>query len=128
MFIWIVTIHIKIIIFIIPILVSIALFTLLERKLMAAFQKRKGPNVHGIFGLLQPFADGLKLLLKEDFVPVNSNSMIFRIAPIYTFALSIASWAVIPFTPNVYFSTPGIGILYIFALSSLSVYGIILSG
>lgn len=77
--------------FLVSLLLSIAFFTVFERKLMAAFQKRKGPNVHGFFGTLQAFADGLKLLAKEDFVPVNSNSFIFRMSPIFTFFLSLAS-------------------------------------
>jgi NADH-quinone oxidoreductase subunit H len=124
----IIFIILKILTILIPLLLSIAYTTLLERKLIATFQRRKGPNVIGIYGLLQPLADGLKLLLKETVIPNYSNITIFLLAPIVTFMLSLISWAVIPFQENIVFADINIGILFIFAISSLGVYGIIMSG
>lgn len=118
----------KILTILIPLLLSIAYTTLLERKLIASFQRRKGPNVIGIYGLLQPLADGLKLLLKETVIPNYSNITVFLLAPIITFMLSLISWAVIPFQENVVFADVNVGILFLFAISSLGVYGIIMSG
>lgn len=114
--------------FIIPLLISIAYLTLLERKVLGAIQLRKGPNVVGIAGILQPIADGLKLLLKETVIPKSSNKVIFLIAPIYTFSMSIVGWAVIPFTEAKVFSDLNLGVLFILAVSSLNVYGVILAG
>src|SRR6266851_5781773 len=104
---------------IVPVLLAIAYLTYAERKVLAFSQLRKGPNVVGRFGLLQPFADGLKLLVKETVVPSEANRVVFIIAPLLTFTLSLVGWAVIPFN---------VGVLYIFAISSLGVYGIILAG
>ena len=118
----------KSLIIIIPVLISVAFFTLLERKIMASIQRRRGPNVVGIFGILQPFADGLKLLIKETIIPSKSNKIIFLIAPILALFLSFLNWAVLPFNTYNVFSDINIGILYIFAISSLSVYAIIMSG
>ena len=112
----------------IPILICVAFFTLLERKFIGFIQRRRGPNVVGFLGLLQPFADGLKLLIKEPIIPSNANRYLFIIAPILTLLLSFIGWAIIPFDYGVVFSNVNIGILYLFAISSLSVYGIILAG
>ena len=113
---------------IVPLLILVAFLTLAERKVIAAIQLRKGPNVVGPFGLLQPFADGLKLLLKETIIPAGANRGVFIIAPIVTFLLSLVAWAVIPFSAGVVVSDINVGILYLFAISSLGVYGIIMAG
>lgn len=118
----------KILIIIIPVLISVAFFTLLERKIMASIQRRRGPNVVGFFGILQPFADGLKLLIKETIIPSKANKIIFLIAPILALFLSFLNWTVLPFGNFNLYSDINIGILYIFAISSLSVYAIIMSG
>merc|ERR1712226_1499211 len=119
---------IKLITIVIPLLISVAYFTLVERKIMGSIQRRKGPNVIGFLGLLQPLADGLKLFVKETIFPSNSNILIFLLAPILTFVLSLIGWSVIPFSKNIVISDINIGILYLFAISSLSVYGIIMAG
>ena len=119
---------IKIIGIIIPLLIGVAFLTLAERKVMASMQRRKGPNVVGVFGILQPLADGLKLLLKEPVLPSNANIIIFLLAPVLTFMLSLISWAVIPFGYGVVLSDLNVGVLYLFAISSLGVYGIITAG
>ncbi len=113
---------------ILPLLIGVAYFTLFERKVIASMQRRRGPNVVGFFGLLQPLADGLKLLLKETVLPSSANLFLFILAPILTFMLSLLGWAVIPFDLNMVFADIGIGLLYVFAVSSLGVYGILLSG
>ena len=112
----------------VPLLIAVAYFTLAERKVIASIQRRRGPNVVGMWGLLQPLADGLKLLVKESILPSNSNTVLFVIAPILTFLLSLLGWAVIPFGEATVLSDLNIGLLYIFAVSSLGVYGIITSG
>lgn len=119
---------IQILALIIPLLIAVAYFTLAERKIIAAMQRRKGPNVVGIFGLLQPLADGLKLLLKETILPSSANTIIFILAPIITFMLSLITWAVVPFGEGQVIADINVGILYILAISSLGVYGIITSG
>ena len=118
----------KILTIILPLLISVAYFTLAERKIMGSIQRRKGPNVIGFLGLLQPLADGLKLFTKETILPSNSNIVLFLFSPIITFVLSLISWAVIPFSDKSVLSDLNIGLLYLLAISSLSVYGILLAG
>ena len=118
----------KILTIIVPLLLSVAYFTIAERKLMGIIQRRKGPNVIGFVGLLQPLADGLKLFAKETILPSNSNIIIFLIAPLLTFLLSLMGWAVIPFSETMVLADLNVGILYLFATSSLSVYGILMAG
>ncbi|HTZ34407.1 MAG TPA: NADH-quinone oxidoreductase subunit NuoH [Stellaceae bacterium] len=113
---------------VVPLLVAIAYYTYFERKVLALSQLRKGPNVVGPFGLWQPFADGLKLLLKETIVPSGANRIVFIAAPMITFTLALVAWAVIPFDVGVVIANINVGILYLFAISSLSVYGIIMAG
>ena len=119
---------IKIFTILIPLLIAVAYLTLAERKIMASMQRRKGPNVVGFYGLLQPLADGLKLFVKETILPSNANLTIFIIAPILTFLLALLAWCVIPFKEGVVHADVNVGILYILAISSLSVYGIITAG
>jgi NADH-quinone oxidoreductase subunit H len=111
-----------------PLLLSVAYFTLAERKIIASIQRRRGPNVIGYYGLLQPLADGLKLFVKESICPSNANLPLFFFAPLLTFFLSLIGWVVIPFGPNSVMANIDCGLLYLFAVSSLGVYGIILSG
>jgi len=119
---------IKILCIIFPLLGAFAYLTLAERKVLAAMQMRKGPNVVGPFGLLQPVADGLKLLSKETIIPTGADKILFIFAPILTLTLALAAWAVIPFQPGVVLADINVGVLYLFAISSLSVYGIIIAG
>ncbi|HEV2161207.1 MAG TPA: NADH-quinone oxidoreductase subunit NuoH [Stellaceae bacterium] len=113
---------------IVPLLLAVAYLTYAERKVLAAAQLRKGPNVVGPFGLFQPLADGLKLLMKETVIPAGANRVVFVAAPIITFVLSLVAWAVIPFDAGVVLANINVGILYLFAISSLGVYGIIMAG
>lgn len=119
---------IKILIIIVPLLISVAYFTLAERKILGSIQRRRGPNVVGVFGLLQPLADGFKLLVKETVLPSNSNKFLFILSPIITFVISLMGWAIIPYDNYSLLSDINIGLLYLFAISSLGVYGIIMSG
>lgn len=112
----------------VPLLLAVAFFTVAERKIMGAIQRRRGPNVIGFVGLLQAIADGLKLLVKETILPSNSNLGIFLLAPVLSFLLSVIGWGVIPFSHTVVLADVNLGILYIFAISSLNVYGLILAG
>lgn len=122
---WIV---IKILLIVVPILLSVAYLTLAERKVIGAIQLRRGPNVVGPFGLLQPIADGLKLFLKETIVPSGANAGVFLMAPCLTFILALVAWAVIPFDEGLVLADINVGILYLFAISSLGVYGILMAG
>ncbi len=118
----------KIVLIILPLMIFIAYLTYFERRVIGAIQLRKGPNVVGPFGLFQPLADGLKLLTKETVVPTNSNKLIFLFSPILTFTLALVAWAVIPIDYDIVLSNINVGILYVFAISSLGVYGIIMAG
>ena len=118
----------KILYLLIPILVSVAMIVWLDRRVWALVQKRRGPNVVGPFGLLQSLADALKYIFKEIIIPASSNKAIFVLAPIVTMTLALISWAVIPFSEDFVLSNINVGILYLFAVSSLGVYGIIMGG
>ena len=111
-----------------PLIIAVAYFTLVERKIMAGIQRRRGPDVVGAWGLIQPFADAAKLILKETILPSTANTVLFVIAPILSFMLSLVGWAVIPFGETYVLADINIGVLYLFAISSLGVYGIIMSG
>ena len=118
----------QVLLIILPIMGAVAYLTFAERKVIAAMQLRKGPNVVGPFGLLQPVADGLKLLVKETVVPSGANRVVFILAPMLTFILALVAWAVIPFDAGWVLADINVGILYLFAISSLGVYGIIMAG
>ena len=128
MIIKIILLIIKILAIIVPVLIAVAFFTVAERKIMGAIQRRRGPNVIGFMGLLQALADGLKLFVKETTLPSNSNLVVFLIAPMLSFILSLISWAIIPFSSNLVIADINFGVLYLFAVSSLNVYGILLAG
>jgi len=118
----------KILFLLVPVLVSVAMIVWLDRRVWAFVQKRQGPNVVGPFGLLQSLADALKYIFKEIIIPASSNKIIFILAPIITMTLALIAWAVIPFSENQVLADINVGILYIFAVSSLGVYGIIMGG
>ncbi len=118
----------KILFLLIPVLTAVAMIVWLDRRVWAFVQKRKGPNVVGPFGLFQSMADALKYMFKEIIIPASSNKIIFILAPIVTMTLSLIAWAVIPFSENFVVSDINVGILYLFAVSSLGVYGIIMGG
>ena len=122
------TITIQSLIVIITVLISVAYFTLAERKILGSIQRRKGPDVVGFLGLLQPLADGLKLFIKETIIPSNADTFLFLFAPLITFILSLLTWGVLPVGPAMVLSDFSLGILYIFAVSALEVYGVILAG
>jgi NADH-quinone oxidoreductase subunit H len=113
---------------VVPLLIAVAYLTFAERKVIGAMHMRKGPNVVGPFGLLQPIADGVKLLFKETIIPAGANRGVFIIAPMLTFVLSLVAWAVIPFGEGLVLADINVGVLYLFAISSLGVYGIIMAG
>lgn len=118
----------KILLVAVPLMILMAYLTYMERKVIAAMQLRRGPNVVGPFGLLQPFADGLKLFMKETIIPSQSSSFVFILAPMVTFILALLGWAVIPFSSEFVIANINVGVLYLLAISSLGVYGIIMAG
>ena len=118
----------KSIFIIVFVLISVAFFTVVERKMMGAIQRRRGPNVIGYLGLLQALADGLKLFTKETTFPSNANPRLFLFSPVLVFILSLIGWSVIPFSNQVVISDINLGLLFLFAVSSLNVYGIVLAG
>jgi len=122
---WIV---IKIVLLVIPLLIGVAYLTYAERKVIAAMHLRRGPNVVGPYGLFQPLADGLKLFLKETIIPTGANKGVFIIAPMLTFSLALVAWAVIPVGDGLVIANINVGILYLFAISSMGVYGILMAG
>jgi len=118
----------KILLFVVPLLVAVAYVTYAERRIIGAMQMRIGPNVVGWFGLLQPFADAVKLLTKETVLPTGSSPVVFFLAPMVTFSLAMIAWAVIPVSEGWMISDLNVGVLYLFAVSSLGVYGIVMAG
>lgn len=117
-----------ILLIVLPLLIAVAYLTYVERKVIARIQLRRGPNVVGPFGLLQPLADGLKLMFKEVVIPTVSNRYIFLLAPVLTFFLAMIGWAVIPFDEGMVLADINVGVLYLMAISSMGVYGIIMAG
>lgn len=118
----------QIVAILVPLLLTVAYLTYAERKVIGGMQLRKGPNVVGPFGLLQPIADAVKLLFKETILPAGANKVVFLMAPMLTFVLALIAWAVIPFDAGVVLADINVGILYLFAISSLGVYGVIMAG
>ena len=121
-------IALKVLLIVLPLLLSVAYLTYAERRVIGLMQMRRGPNVVGPFGLLQPIADAVKLMFKEAIIPTPASKVVFIIAPMITFILSLVGWAVIPFSEGVVLSDMNVGVLYILAVSSLGVYGIIMAG
>ena len=118
----------KILAVVVPLLIAVAYLTLAERRVIGFMQLRKGPNVVGPFGMFQPFADALKLMAKETILPAGADKVVFIIAPMLTFVLALVAWAVIPFDAGLVLADINVGILYLFAISSLGVYGVIMAG
>ncbi|MDB5478351.1 MAG: NADH-quinone oxidoreductase subunit NuoH [Alphaproteobacteria bacterium] len=118
----------KILLIAVPLILAMAYLTYAERKVLAAMQLRQGPMTVGPFGLLQPIADGIKLLSKETIIPSGANKMLFLLAPMLTFSMALVAWAVIPFAPGWVLADINVGVLYLFAISSLGVYGILMAG
>ena len=118
----------QVLLVIVPLLIGVAYLTLAERRVIGFMQLRKGPNVVGPFGLFQPFADALKLIAKETILPAGADKVVFMIAPMLTFVLAIIAWAVVPFGEGLVIADINVGILYLFAISSLGVYGVIMAG
>ena len=121
-------IALKVILIVLPLLLSVAYLTYAERRVIGLMQMRRGPNRVGPFGLLQPIADAVKLIFKETIVPTPASKIVFMIAPMITFILSLVGWAVIPFSEGWVLSDMNVGVLYVLAVSSLGVYGIIMAG
>ena len=119
---------VDVLVVILPVLLSVAFMTIIERKQLAAHQRRVGPNAVGYYGLLQPFSDALKLILKETIIPSHSNKILFYLAPVSTLIFSLLGWGIIPFGEGLTLSDFSLGILYTLALSSLGVYGILFAG
>jgi len=113
---------------VLPLLIAVAFFTLAERKIMAVMQRRSGPHIVGFWGSLQPFADGLKLLTKQTIIPNKSQRTLFLFAPVYTFAIALSAWVVIPFDYGVVVADIDLGVIYLLVISTFSVYGIIIAG
>src|ERR1700759_4754063 len=125
---WVILTFIEALALLVPLLIGVAYLTYAERKVLAAMQLRKGPNVVGPFGLLQPFADALKMIMKDTVIPAGSNRLLFLMAPMLTFGLAMIAWAVIPVNDGWAIANINVGILYLFAISSLGVYGVIVAG
>src|SRR5579875_3237658 len=125
---WTVATIIDILVIALPLMLAVAMIIYAERKIWAAMALRRGPNVVGPFGLLQSFADGLKVFLKETIVPTSANKGLFLIAPIVTFTVALIVWAVVPFQRGVVLADVNVGLLYVLAVSSLGVYGVIVAG
>ena len=125
---YLIKIVVLVLVIVVPLLVAVAYLTYAERKVIGAMQLRQGPMTVGPFGLLQPLADGLKLFLKETVIPTGANKVVFIVAPMVTFILAMIGWAVIPFADGVVLADINVGVLYLFAVSSLGVYGIIMAG
>ncbi|MCB2009300.1 MAG: NADH-quinone oxidoreductase subunit H, partial [Geminicoccaceae bacterium] len=123
-----ITIVFYILVIAVPLMIAMAYVTYAERKVIGAMQLRQGPMTVGPFGLLQPLADGLKLFLKETVIPSGANKIVFIMAPMVTFVLALVAWAVIPFGEGLVLSDINVGVLYLLAISSLGVYGIIMAG
>jgi NADH-quinone oxidoreductase subunit H len=118
----------KTLLLLVPLLIGVAYLTYAERKVLGAMQARRGPNVVGAFGLLQPFADAIKMIMKETVIPTGANRVLFLLAPMLTFSLAMMAWAVIPVDDGWAIADINVGILYLFAISSLGVYGVIIAG
>lgn len=118
----------KILLVILPVLIGVAYITLVERKIIASIQKREGPNVVGFLGLLQPIADGIKLLIKETLYPSHAIKISFIFAPVFIFLINLLGWLVIPFAEGLVIADLNIGVLYLFVISSFSVYGLLIAG
>ncbi len=127
-FLFYIPLHLEIIITFFSIIIAVAYFTLAERKIMGSIQRRKGPNINGIWGLLQPLIDALKLILKEIIIPKKANSLFFLLSPILTLFISFNNWIFIPFSFTNYYTNFNLSLLYVLAISSIGVYGIFLSG
>lgn len=118
----------EVLVVVVPMLLAVAFVTIVERKMLAATQRRVGPNIVGVFGIMQPFADALKLVVKEVIVPANSNKVLFYLAPMSTLIFSLLGWGVIPFGEGLVLFDFSLGLLYTLALSSLGIYGVLFAG
>jgi NADH-quinone oxidoreductase subunit H len=125
---WLLEQVLSFVVIVVPLLIAVAFFTLAERKIMAAMQRRSGPHIVGYWGLLQPFADGVKLLTKQTIVPNKAQRTLFMFAPVYTFALALSAWVVIPYDLDTVVADISLGVVYLLTISTLSVYGIIIAG